>query len=110
MYKQYEIVLVEFAFIDDDTKTKIRPCVIISSNSYNQETKTLLLAMITSAKKSKMWGDILIHNPRTANLKESSYLRLKFNHITDTRIIKVLGHLDLETQLALKNKLELLIG
>jgi len=50
-FRQGEIVLLPFPF-DDLTKAKTRPALIVSSNRFNQISRTVIVVEITSNLKS----------------------------------------------------------
>lgn len=58
MYKQGDIVLVPIPF-SDLTNTKQRPVLIISSNSYNEIAKDLVVVAITSKLKNLDYSVII---------------------------------------------------
>jgi len=60
-YKFGDIVLVPFPFTDQSTSKK-RPAVIISSNTYNQKRPDIVIMAVTSQSHgSGYFGDVRIH-------------------------------------------------
>ena len=104
-YSKFDIIVAEFPFIDDRTKVKIRPAVVVSSDEYNKRTGFVVIAMITSAKHSKLWNDVEINGPEKIDLKEPSIIRMKFANIVQDDILGKLGRLDTENEIALQKKL-----
>ena len=62
-----DIILVSFVFADE-TGTRRRPAVIISSKEYNQGRNEVIIAAITSNVTRILVGDHLIVNWQTAGL------------------------------------------
>jgi mRNA interferase MazF len=75
-YKPGEIVLVPFPFIDKPVQ-KLRPALVLSSNVDGQTDNYLVLAMITSAKRSRWESDIILNEWQAAGLKAESIVRWK---------------------------------
>ena len=105
-YKQFEIIVTEVPFIDDREKSKVRPAVVISSDEYNKQTGFIIVAMITSAKHSKLWNDIPITDPEAIGLKEPSIVRMKFTNILASEVLAKIGVLDSKNQSALEEKVK----
>lgn len=109
--RKFDIVVVDFPYIEGNNKSKIRPAVVVSTDEYNKQTDFVVIAMITSAKHSKLWNDIEIIHPEKAELKEPSIIRMKFANILQSDILAKIGKLDKENQIALQNKVgECFIG
>lgn len=95
----WTVVVVPFPF-SDSADTKSRPAVVLSTRDFNRYGLTML-AMITSARHSKMYGDIPV-KAGAAGLPTDSIIRMKLFTL-DNRLIKAkLGVLteDLGRQLA----------
>lgn len=61
-YKRGDIVLVPFLF-SDQTTTKKRPAVVVTSNNYNEASLDIVIMAITSqAEKTLGIGECLIKN------------------------------------------------
>ena len=106
-YKQFEIVVTEVPFIDDRTQSKVRPVVVISSDEYNKHTGFIVVAMITSAKHSKLWNDIAIIDPEVIGLKEPSIIRMKFMNMLASEVLAKIGTLDGRNQSALQERVSI---
>ncbi len=85
-YKPYSIVVVPFPFTDS-LKTKKRPAVVISKESFQKKTGYVCMLMITSAKNSTWFGDHLIHDMASCGLQVPSIVRQKAFTI-DIRLIQ----------------------
>ena len=104
-YKKFDIVVTEVPFIDNIAKSKVRPSVVISSDEYNKHTGFIVVAMITSAKHSKLWNDVQIKNPEGTGLKEPSIIRMKLTNILASDVMATIGTLDRDTQAILKKNI-----
>jgi mRNA-degrading endonuclease toxin of MazEF toxin-antitoxin module len=93
IYNKFDVIAVDFPFIDKPAITEVRPAVIVSSNNYNLNTGFVVIAMITSAYNSKLWNDIKISNFKDLELNHTSFIRMKFANITKEFILHKMGHL-----------------
>ena len=96
-YSKFNVIAIDFPFIDDRKKSKVRPGFIV-------------VAMITSAKHSKLWNDVAITDPEAIGLKESLIIRMKFANVLQVDILAKIGTLDEKNQSALQEKLSLCFG
>lgn len=109
-YSKFNVIVIDFPFIDDRQRSKVRPAVIVSSNEYNKQTGFVMVAMITSAKHSKLWNDVEIANPEKLELSEPSIIRMKFANVLQADILAKIGTLDEKNQSALQEKLIVCFG
>jgi mRNA interferase MazF len=109
-YKQHDIIVTEVPFIDDRTKSKVRPAIVISSDEYNKHTGFIVVVMITSAKHSKLWNDIAITDPEAIGLKEPSIIRMKFANILASEVLAKIGRLNGKNQGVLQEKVKVCFG
>ena len=72
-YKPGDILLVPFPFTDQTT-TKQRPAVVLSSESYNGSRLDLILAPITS-KIARTTDDVLVSEWQSAGLLKASAVK-----------------------------------
>ena len=105
-YHKFDVVVTRFHFIEEEKLSKIRPAVIISSDEYNKKTGFVVLAMITSAKYSKIWNDIEIIDYQDISLKSSSIIRMKFSNSIQSKILDKIGTLSKKDQKNLTTKLK----
>ena len=75
-YRPGEIAVVPFPFIDRPVK-KVRPALVLSHNPDGDRDTYLILAMITSAKRSRWKSDVFIQDWKAAGLKAESLVRWK---------------------------------
>jgi mRNA interferase MazF len=74
-YSFGDIILVPFPFTDQ-TSTKKRPAVVISSDVYNQEHPDLIVMAITSQRYiSTMLGDVTVTYWNEAGLLKPSVIK-----------------------------------
>lgn len=55
-FKRADVVLVGFVF-SDESGTKLRPAVVVSSAGYHRERQELVIAAITSNVRRRLYGD-----------------------------------------------------
>ncbi|MCY3624877.1 MAG: type II toxin-antitoxin system PemK/MazF family toxin [Candidatus Dadabacteria bacterium] len=89
-FKPHDIVVVSFPFTDSSVK-KRRPALVISSEEFNENHDQLILAMVTTAKRSSWQSDIKLKDPADANLAVPSVVRLKLFTLEKSMIIRRLG-------------------
>ena len=85
-YKPGQIVIVPFPFIEKPVQ-KLRPALVLSNNSDGKSGNHLVLAMITSAKRSRWESDIILEEWQAAGLRAESIVRWKIFTI-ETELIK----------------------
>jgi mRNA-degrading endonuclease toxin of MazEF toxin-antitoxin module len=91
-YEPGEIVIVPFPFIDKPVQ-KLRPALVLSNNPGGENGNYLVLAMITSAKRSRWESDIILEEWQAAGLKAESIVRWKIFTIEDELIKEKRGKL-----------------
>jgi mRNA interferase MazF len=84
VFDQWRVVTVPFPFADGP-QTKYRPAAVLSGRSFNESGSTVM-AMITSAQRSRWPGDVLLDH-ESAGLQKPRFLRLKLFTI-DNRLIQ----------------------
>lgn len=109
-YKQFDVVVVPFPFTET-TATKKRPVVVVSDTpSFNQLVKKSVMAMITTTTHTPWALDTSITDLKSAGLKADSLIRMKLFTLDDSLVIKKIGHLALDDQLALSTNLKQLFA
>ena len=106
-YNKGDIVLVPFPFTDQ-TATKKRPAVIISStdNSYNNTSSDIVIMAITSkTDKNLTTGECLINNWQNAGLLKPSVIKPAISTIEQTLVLKKLGRLSQKDLILMENTL-----
>ena len=109
VYKRGDVVLVPFPF-SDQTTTKKRPAVIISSNVYNEISADIIIMAITSqTEKTIGIGECLIQNWQGAGLLKPSAIKPAISTIEQTLVLKKLGKLSRQDLTSMDTVLEELL-
>ena len=109
-YEFGDVILVPFPFTDQTT-TKKRPAVVVSSNSYQRERSDLILIAITSqANPATSFGEITITGWRVAGLLKPSIIKPVLTTIDKALVIKKLGRLEELDLQALQNLFLAILG
>ena len=105
-----DIVLVPFPFTDQSTSKK-RPAVVISSSRYNTERPDLIIMAVTSQlKPSRTIGEVILQDWRAAGLLKPSAIKPVITTIEKRLVIKTMGQLKANDITALKECLKTIIG
>lgn len=90
-YKFGDIVLVPFPFTDQ-SNTKKRPAVVISSKAYNSERPDLIIMAVTSQiKPTATMGEVIVQDWKTAGLLKPSAIKPVITTIEKPLIIRTMG-------------------
>ena len=109
-YKFGDVILVPFPFTDQTT-TKKRPAVIVSSNDYQRERFDLVLIAVTSQSNPvTSFGEITITEWKAVNLIKPSIIKPVLTTISKELVIKKLGQLEEVDRQALQNLLQCILG
>jgi len=109
-YKFGDIVLVPFPFTDQTT-TKKRPAVIVSSNLYNQNRPDIVIMAVTSQSHgSGYFGDIRIPNWQPAGLLKPSVIKPILTTVEKSLVIRKLGSITDNDRTALNEGLRSILG
>lgn len=93
-YNFGNVLLVPFPFTDQST-TKKRPTIVISSEIYNQSKPDILLIAVTSQVRTPLqFGETLIAKWSNAGLLKPSVIKPIITTIEKQLVIKKLGKLD----------------
>jgi mRNA interferase MazF len=104
------VILVPFPFTDQTT-TKKRPAVVVSSTEYNAERPDIVLLAITSQiRPIPAFGEVSLNNWQEAGLIKPSAIKPIFATIEKTLVLKQLGLLAKEDKKALHDILQTIIG
>ena len=105
-----DIVLVPFPFTDQ-SQTKKRPAVVISSKAYNSERPDLIITAVTSQIKSTaIIGEVIVQNWQAAGLLKPSAIKPVITTIEKPLVIRTMGRLKDEDQNALRESLRVILG
>jgi len=105
-----DIILVPFPFTDQST-TKKRPAVVISSKAYNIERPDLIIMAVTSQiKPASLIGEVMIQNWQEAGLLKPSAIKPVITTIEKPLVIKAMGRLKDDDKKALLESLRGILG
>jgi len=105
-----DIILVPFPFTDQSA-TKKRPAVAISSKAYNQERPDLIIMAVTSQiKPTSSIGEVIIQDWQVAGLLKPSATKPVITTIEKSLVIKTMGRLKDGDQKALQGSLKGILG
>ncbi|CAG0969969.1 hypothetical protein BURK2_01224 [Burkholderiales bacterium] len=105
-----EVVLVPFPFTDQ-SGTKKRPAVIISSSGYNANRRDLVIMAITSQVRQPLgFGEAPISDCQAAGLIKPSVLKPVVTTIEQGLVVRTLGALSVNDLRALREVVSRAIG
>lgn len=88
-YKQGDVLLVPFPFTDQST-SKQRPAIVLTTESYNRNHLDIILAPVTS-QISKNKDDILLLDWKSAGLLKSSSVKPVLSSFETSLVRRKLG-------------------
>lgn len=95
-----DVLLVPFPFTDQ-TGTKKRPAVVVSSHGYNASRRDIVIMAITSQIRAlPSFGEALLADWQGAGLIKASVLKPVFTTLEQGLVLRTMGHLsgaDVET-------------
>src|SRR5688572_11176749 len=104
------VLLVPFPFTDQSA-SKQRPGVIVSSAAYHRARRDLVLMPITSQLRgSGAFGEVMVQDWQAAKLLKPSAIKPVLATLEQALVIRVLGRLSARDAQALKEVLATLIG
>jgi mRNA interferase MazF len=105
-----DIILVPFPFTDQST-TKKRPAVVVSSKHYNQQRPDLIIMAVTSQiRPASIIGEVIIRDWQAAGLLKPSAIKPVITTIEKPLVIKIMGHLNDNDRIALQKSLKEILG
>ena len=100
-----DVVLVPFPFTDQTTSKK-RPAVVVSSAAYHRERPDLILTAVTSKMRpSAAFGEVTIIQWEKAGLLKPSVIKPVFATIEKGLVLRKLGRLEQEDRKTLQEVL-----
>lgn len=75
MYKQGDIIIVQYPFSDKPKRSKKRPAIIVSNEKSNMLDNDLLICPITSTIRSTPFSYLISNNDTDADLPKASEIR-----------------------------------
>ena len=105
-----DIVLVPFPFTDQSGSKK-RPAVIVSSAAYQQARRDVLIMAVTSQlRPSGSFGEVTVQDWQAAGLLKPSAIKPVVTTIEQSLVIRSLGKLKVVDLAALRGTLAIIIG
>jgi len=109
-YEFGDVVLVPFPFTDQ-TATKRRPAIIVSSAAYHRERPDIILIAVTSQiRASATVGEVVINSWQEAGLIKASVIKPILTTVEKGLVIRKIGQLLEEDQRALRTALSIILG
>ncbi len=104
------VVLVPFPFTDQST-TKRRPAVVVSSDAYHRERPDLIILAVTSqARPQPALGETAVTQWKEAGLPRPSVVKPVVATIERGLVLRKLGRLADEDRTALRKVLDEILG
>jgi mRNA interferase MazF len=91
--KRGDVVLVRFVF-SDDSGSKVRPAVVVSSTGYQKARREIIVAAITSNVRRRLLGEHRIARWRDSGLLFPSVITGLIRTVASAMIDRRLGSLD----------------
>lgn len=105
-----EVVLVPFPFTDQ-SGTKKRPAVVVSSGGYNANRRDLIIMAITSqARMPPGFGEAAVADWQAAGLLKPSVFKPVFTTIEQGLVLRTMGTLSANDTAVLRELLGSVIG
>lgn len=106
-----DVVLVPFPFTNQTTSKK-RPAVIVSSDTYHRERQDVVVVAVTSrtASPSAKTGDVQIDQWHESGLLKASLIKPVFMTLEKGMILRTLGALQPRDDKALRAALQQVLG
>ena len=109
-YEFGDIVLVPFPFTDQST-SKRRPAVVVSSPAYHRERPDLILMAVTSQiPPAAGVGEVTVREWQAAGLLKPSAIKPVVTTVERALVIRRLGRLTDQDREALKRALQAILG
>ena len=105
-----DVLLVPFPFTDQTT-TKQRPAVVVSSAAYNHQKPDVIVMAITSQlKTAQAVGDVPVGRWRQAGLLKPSVIKPVVATLETRLVLRRLGRLEARDKQALARALTVIFG
>src|SRR5713101_1434479 len=109
-YNFGDVVLVPFPFTDQ-TATKKRPAVVVSSDGYNKARPDVILMAVTGHLSDyPRIGEVVVSDWKGAGLLKTSTIKPILTTIEKSLIIRTLGELSHQDHIALRDALRVILG
>jgi mRNA interferase MazF len=105
-----DIILVPFPFTNQ-TASKRRPAIVVSSHAYNSARPDIVVMAATSqVRPSPAFGEVWIGQWQVAGLLKPSAIKPVFATLEQTLVIRRLGALAAGDRIALQQAIEEVLG
>jgi mRNA interferase MazF len=108
-YSFGDIVLVPFPFTDQSA-TKKRPAVVVSSATYHRSRRDLIIMAVTSQVRPGTFGEVKLADWKAAGLIKPSVVKPVITTIDAALVIRRLGRLRVEDQETLRRAVDGIFG
>ena len=109
-YRFGDVIVVPFPFTDQ-TATKKRPAVVVSSESYHRERPDMILMAITGrVRPAPTGGDAIVVHWQVAGLLKPSVIKPLFTTIETSLVLRQLCKLHADDQACLRQVLAAVLG
>lgn len=109
-YSFADVVLVPFPFTDQ-SGTKKRPAVVVSSSHYNSSRRDIVIMAITSQVRTPLgFGEAMVSQWQAAGLAKASVLKPVFTTIEQSLVLRLMGQLSSADTHSLRELLSKVIG
>jgi mRNA interferase MazF len=109
IYEPFAVVRVPFPFTDSAVQQR-RPALVISAPPFQQGSAHVLLAMITTARRSNWHLDWPIQDLTSTGLRQACSVRLKLFTLDERLILGHLGQLTGNDRIGVHENLRRLIA
>ncbi len=105
-----DIVLLPFPFTNQ-TASKKRPAVVVSSRAYNLAKPDVVVMAVTSQlRPASELGEVWIGQWQAAGLLKPSAVKPVFATLEQDMVLRQLGTLDIDDQIALRRAIGQILG
>lgn len=109
-YSFGDVVLVPFPFTDQ-SGTKKRPAVIVSSSGYNANRRDLIIMAITSQVRAPLgFGEAILADWQATGLIKQSVMKPIFTTIEQGLVVRTMGKLSAADSRMLREAITQIIG
>jgi len=108
IFERWSVVVVPFPFTDQHTSK--RPALVLSNNGFGETSGHSVLAMITSAQRSRWPSDVSLVRHKEAGLTSPSLVRFKLFTLDQRLILRRLGSLRPEDRSRVETGLRQVLG
>ena len=106
-YTRGDVVLVPFPF-RDRAATRVRPAVVLSGETYNQQGDLIVVAITTHPPRFP--SDYQLVDWQAANLVAPSVVRIQLATISELRVVHGIGNLSSVDRQEVESRLKQVLG